>query len=370
LTTAFFVLRRKSAILGPEKEHDSMNIHTEPFGRTPEGEEVSLYVLTSAKGLRARITNYGATLVALDVPDRHGKLDDVVLGFESLDKYVQKQPYIGATVGRYANRIGKARFALDGVEYKLTANEGPNQLHGGLKGFDKKLWQAEEVTAAEDRAWARMSCVSPDGEEGYPGTLRCTVTYMLTNEDELRISYEAETDKKTVVNLTNHSYWNLAGPGAGEILGHELTIHASRFTVVDKNLIPTGAIASVLDTPLDFQAPRTIGGRLRQLNRGYDHNYVLGGRSDALKLAAAVHEKNTGRTMEIYTTEPGLQFYTGNYLDGSLVGKGGKAYKKHAGLCLETQHYPDSPNQPTFPSTVLEPGRKFASLTVHKFLAK
>lgn len=347
-----------------------MNIHTEPFGRTPGGEEVSQYVLTSAKGLRARITNYGAALVSLEVPDRNGKLDDVVLGFDSLDKYVEQRAYLGVTVGRYANRIGNARFVLDGVTYKLTANEGPNQLHGGVEGFDKRLWKAEEVTAAEDRAWVRMSYLSRDGEEGYPGNLRCTVTYMLTNDDELRISYEAETDKKTVINLTNHSYWNLAGQGTGSILGHELMINASRFTVVDKNLIPTGFIASVLDTPLDFQSPKNIGSRIRQLNRGYDHNYVLNGRPDALKLAASLHERSSGRTLEVYTTEPGLQLYTGNYLDGSLIGKSAKAYNKHAGLCLETQHYPDSPNQPGFPSTVLEPGRKFASLTVHKFSAK
>jgi aldose 1-epimerase len=347
-----------------------MNIHTEPFGRTPEGEEVSLYVLTSAKGLRVRITNYGAILVSIEVPDRHGKLDDVVLGFESLDKYLARHPYFGATVGRYANRIGNARFVLDGVEYKLTANEGPNQLHGGLKGFDKQVWKAEEVTAAEDRAWTRMSYLSKDGEEGYPGNLRCTVTYMLTNDDELRISYEAETDKKTVVNVTNHSYWNLAGQGSGGVLGHELMINASKFTIVDRSLIPTGALASVLDTPLDFQAPRPIGSRLRQLVHGYDHNYVLNGRPEALKLCARVHEPGTGRVMEVYTTEPGVQLYTGNHLDGSLIGKGGKAYGRHAGLCLETQHYPDSPNKPTFPSTVLEPGRKFTSLTVHKFSAK
>jgi aldose 1-epimerase len=347
-----------------------MNIRTEPYGQTPEGAEISLYTLTNAKGLRARIINYGAVLVSLEVPDRHGKLDDIVLGFETLEAYIAQRVYFGATVGRYANRIGNARFVLNGVEYKLTANEGPNQLHGGLQGFDKKVWQADEVTAAGDRAWARMSYVSPDGEEGYPGNLRCTVTYMLTNDDELRISYEAETDKKTVLNLTNHSYWNLAGQGAGAVLGHELMINASKFTVVGKNLIPTGAIASVLDMPLDFQAPRTIGSRLRQLSRGYDHNYVLNGKPDALKLCASVHERSSGREMEIYTTEPGVQLYTGNYLDGSVVGKGGKAYARHAGFCLETQHYPDSPNKPGFPSTVLEPGRRFASLTVHKFSAK
>jgi len=347
-----------------------MNIHTEPFGRTPEGEEISLYVLTSAKGLRARIINYGAILVSIDVPDRHGKLDDVVLGFDSLDKYFARHPYFGATVGRYANRIGNARFVLDGVEYKLTANEGPNQLHGGFKGFDKKVWKAEEVTAAEDRAWVRLSYLSKDGEEGYPGNVRCTVTYLLTNDDELRINYEAETDKKTVVNLTNHSYWNLAGQGGSNVLGHELMINASKFTVVDKGLIPTGSFASVVDMPLDFQAAKSIGARIRQLVHGYDHNYVLNGRPDALKLAARVYEPSAGRVMEIYTTEPGLQFYSGNYLDGSIIGKGGKAYGRHAGLCLETQHYPDSPNKPTFPSTVLAPGKKFTSLTVHKFSTK
>jgi len=217
-----------------------MNFNTELFGRTPEGEEVFLYTLTSAKGLRARITNYGAILVSLEVPDRHGKLDDIALGFESLDQYIAQRVYFGATVGRYANRIGNARFVLDGVEYKLAANNGPNHLHGGLKGFDKVVWKPVEVTAGEDRAWTKLTYLSKDGEEGYPGNLRCTVTYMLTNDDELRISYEAETDKKTVLNLTNHTYWNLAGQGVGDILSHELTLNATRFTIVDKGLIPVG----------------------------------------------------------------------------------------------------------------------------------
>ena len=347
-----------------------MNFHTEQFGRTPEGEEVFLYTLTSAKGLRARITNYGAILVSLEAPDRHGKLDDITLGFESLDKYIEQKVYFGATVGRYANRIGNARFVLDGVEYKLAANDGPNHLHGGLKGFDKVVWKPVEVTAAEDRAWAKLSYLSKDGEEGYPGNLQCTITYTLTNDDELQISYEAQTDRKTVLNLTNHAYWNLAGQGAGNVLGHEMLIDAGRFTIVDQGLIPVGATASVVDTPLDFLSPRTIGSRLRQLRYGYDHNFVLKGRPDTLKFCARVQEPASGRIMEIQTTEPGVQLYTGNFLDGSVVGKGGKAYGKHAGFCLETQHYPDSPNKPSFPSTVLEPGKKFASTTVHKFSAK
>ena len=347
-----------------------MNFHTDSFGRTPEGEEVFLYTLTSAKGLRARITNYGAILVSLEVPDRHGKLDDVTLGFENLDGYLTQKVYFGATVGRYANRIGNARFALDGVEHKLAANNGPNHLHGGLKGFDKVVWKPVEVTAGDDRAWVKLTYLSKDGEEGYPGNLHCTVTYTLTNNDELRLDYEAETDKKTVLNLTNHTYWNLAGQGVGDILGHELLLNATRFTVVDKGLIPVGITASVVDTPLDFLAPRTIGARIRQLRYGYDHNFVMNGPINAMKSAARVSEPTSGRIMEVLTTEPGIQLYTGNFLDGSVIGKGGKVYARHTGFCLETQHYPDSPNKPNFPSTVLEPGRKFASTTVYKFSAK
>jgi aldose 1-epimerase len=347
-----------------------MNFHNELFGRTPEGREVFLYTMTNAKGLRARITNYGAILVSLETPDRHGKLDDITLGFDSLEQYLTQKNYFGATVGRYANRIGNARFVLDGVPYKLAANNGPNHLHGGLKGFDKVLWQPVEVTAAEDRAWTRLSYLSPDGEEGYPGNLRCTVTYTLTNDDELRLEYEAETDKKTVLNLTNHTYWNLVGPAGGNILRHELLLNATRFTIVDKGLIPVGITASVVDTPLDFLAPRAIGARIRQLGNGYDHNFVLNGPLGTPKFCARLHDPTSGRIMEITTTEPGVQLYTGNFLDGSVLGKGGKPCGKHAGLCLETQHFPDSPNQPAFPSTVLEPGKKFTSLTVHKFSAK
>jgi aldose 1-epimerase len=344
-----------------------MNAHTDPFGRTPDGQEVQIYTLTSSKGLRARITNYGATLVSLEVPDRHGNLKDVTLGFDGLDSYVKPNAYIGATIGRYANRIANARLTLNGTEYKLTANEGVNQLHGGKVGFDKKLWSMQEAVAAENEAWAKMTYVSRDGEEGYPGNLQCTVIYILTNDDELRISYEAQTDKKTIVNLTNHSYWNLGGPDSDNILGHEMMINAGKFTAIDKTLIPTGMIASVLDTPLDFTRPRAIGERMHHLGKGYDHNYVLRGDPKAMKFAAKVREPSSGRVMEIHTTEPGIQLYTSNYLNGSMIGKGGKPLNKYAGFCLETQHFPDSPNKPSFPSTVLAPGERFASLTIHKF---
>jgi len=347
-----------------------MNVHTESFGRTPEGEEVFLYALTSVKGLRARIMNYGAIIVSMEVPDRHGKLGDVLLGYDSLDQYIQRGGCAAAVIGRYANRIGGAKFVLDGVEYKLAANNGLNHIHGGRKGFDKMVWKEEEATASGDKAWVRLSYLSKDGEEGYPGNLTCTVTYTLTDDDELRIDYTAETDKKTVVNLTNHAYWNLAGQGNGDVLGHELTINANRFTTVDKGLIPTGVIVSVVDTPLDFLAPKTIGARIRQLGNGYDHNYVLNGAPGELTLCAVVHEPTTGRVMEVRTTEPGVQLYTANHMNGSIIGKGGKAYVKHAAFCLETQHYPDSPNKPDFPSTVVEPGRKFTSQTIHKFWTK
>ncbi|HSV99766.1 MAG TPA: aldose epimerase family protein [Sedimentisphaerales bacterium] len=344
-----------------------MNIHTELFGRTPEGGEAFLYTLANAKGLRARITNYGAIVVSMEVPDRHGKLDDVLLGHDTLEGYLTRGGCAAAVIGRYANRIGNARFTLDGIEYALAANNGPNHLHGGLKGFDKKLWTPEEVTASENQAWVKLSYLSKDGEEGYPGNLRVLVTYTLTNDDELRMSYEAQTDKKTVVNLTNHAYWNLAGQGNGDVLGHELMINANRFTVFDKGQIPTGITVSVAGTPLDFLSPRKIGSRIRQLGNGYDHNYVLNGAAGAMKLCGTAYDPTTGRSMEVTTTEPGVQLYTANHMNGSLIGKGGKAYVKYAAFCLETQHYPDSPNKPQFPSTVLEPGKKFSSQTVHKF---
>ena len=350
-----------------ETKTKEQQVMKESFGKTPDGQQVDLYTLTNTNGLRARITNYGAILVSLEVPDKSGKLADITLGYDTLDGYLMRHPYFGATVGRYANRIGGASFKLNDVEYKLAANNGPNHLHGGIKGFDKVVWKAEEVTAETDRAMVKLSYLSKDGEEGYPGNLACTVTYTLTKDDELKISYEAKTDKTTILNLTNHSYWNLAGPGDGDILGHELMLNADKYTPVDEGLIPTGEIKSVKDSPMDFTRPMTIGSRIGQVGSGYDHNYVLNSGGGTLALCARVYEPTSGRTMEIYTTEPGVQFYTGNFLDGSITGKAGKVYKKHYGFCLETQHFPDSPNKPDFPSVVLKPGDKYTTVTVHKF---
>jgi len=349
------------------EEQRVMSIDAESFGQTPDGQEVKLYTLTNTNGLRARITNYGAILVSLEVPDKNGKLADITLGFDTLDGYIPRHPYFGATVGRYANRIGGASFKLNDVEYKLAANNGPNHLHGGIKGFDKVVWTVEEERAETDRALVKLSYLSKDGEEGYPGNLACTVTYTLTKDDELKISYEAETDKTTILNLTNHSYWNLAGQGDGDILAHELMLNADKYTPVDEGLIPTGEIKSVKDSPMDFTRPMTIGSRIGQVGSGYDHNYALNSGGGTLALCARVYEPTSGRTMEIYTTEPGVQFYTGNFLDGSITGKAGKVYKKHYGFCLETQHFPDSPNKPDFPSVVLKPGDKYTTVTIHKF---
>jgi aldose 1-epimerase len=352
------------------KEVRVMSANEDSFGQTADGREVTLYTLTNTNGLRAKITNYGAILVSLEVPDRDGNLADITLGLDALDGYLAGHPYFGATVGRYANRIGKARFVLDGNEYKLAANNGENHLHGGIKGFDKVVWRPEDLWANDNEALLKMSYISEDDEEGYPGNLACTVTYTLTKDDELKISYEAETDKTTVVNLTNHSYFNLAGQGTCDILGHELTLNADKYTPVDEGLIPTGEIRSVKDSPMDFTAPCSIGSRIEQVAGGYDHNYVINSSGGTLALAARIHEPTSGRVMEIYTTEPGVQLYAGNFLDGTLTGKAGKVYKKHYGFCLETQHFPDSPNKPNFPSAVLLPGQKYTSETVHRFHTK
>ena len=351
------------------KEIRLMSAEEESFGQTPDGRGVDLYTLTNTNGLRAKITNYGAILVSLEVPDRDGNLADITLGYDNLDDYVKRGAFFGATVGRYANRIGGAKFVLDGTEYKLAANNGENHLHGGIKGFDKVVWKLDDLKTESNKAVVKMSYISEDGEEGYPGNMACTVTYTLTEDNELKISYEAETDKTTVVNLTNHSYFNLAGQGTGDILGHELTLNADKYTPVDEGLIPTGEIRSVKDSPMDFTLPTPIGSRIKQVGDGYDHNYVLNSGPDlsGLALAARVYEPTSGRVMEIYTTEPGVQLYTGNFLDGTLTGKAGKVYKKHYAFCLETQHFPDSPNKPNFPSAVLLPGQKYTSVTVHKF---
>lgn len=352
------------------KEIRQMSANKESFGKTPDGKQVDLYTLTNTSGIRARITSFGAILVSLEVPDRNGNLADITLGFDKLDGYLGEHPYFGAIVGRYANRIGKAAFKLDGVEYKLAANNDVNHLHGGIKGFDKKVWRLEDVGVEGGGAMVKMSYISEDGEEGYPGNLACSVTYTLTEDDKLKISYEAETDKKTVVNLTNHSYFNLAGQGAGDILSHELMLNADKYTVVDEGLIPTGENRSVKDTPMDFTTPMTIGSRIGQVEGGYDHNYVLNSGGGTLALAAKVYEPTSGRAMEVHTDQPGVQFYTGNFLDGSVTGKAGKVYQKNYGFCLETQHFPDSPNKPDFPSVVLHPGQKYTTETVLRFYTK
>jgi len=351
-------------------------IMKEAFGKTPDGKEVELYTMVNSNGLRARIMTYGGIVVSLEVPDRDGKLGDITLGYDKLDGYVKENPYFGALVGRYGNRIGKGMFNLDGAEYRLATNNGPNHLHGGIKGFDKVIWDAEPVKEADGVA-LKLSYLSRDGEEGYPGNLKCTVVYTLTDNDELKISYRASTDKATPINLTHHSYFNLAGEGTRDILDHELMLNADKFTPTDKGLIPTGEIRSVEGTPMDFRKPTKIGARINtdyeplKFGLGYDHNWVLNKPAEGqISLAARVYEPTTGRIMEIHTTEPGIQFYAGNFLDGSITGKAGKVYEHRYGFCLETQHFPDSPNKPNFPSVILRPGRLYKHETIHKFYTR
>ncbi len=346
-----------------------MNISKAFYGTTPDGREVDIYTLTNTNGLKARITNYGAILVSLEVPDRKGQLADIILGYDTLAGYIEDSAYMGATVGRYANRIGKAMFVLDGVEYHLAANNGENHLHGGDKGFNKVVWDAEQ-TKTEQGAGVKLTYSSRHSEEGYPGNLVCSVTYTLTKKDELKISFEARTDKATPVNLTHHSYFNLAGQGSSTILSHQLMIDADKYTPVDVNLIPTGEIASVRGTPLDFTRPTAIGSRIEQVIGGYDLNYVLNSGGGSLALAASVYEPASRRVVEVYTTEPGIQFYSGNFLDGSITGKANRVYNKHYGFCLEPQHFPDSPNKSNFPSAILNPGQKYTHETVYKFSTK
>jgi aldose 1-epimerase len=367
-----FALAAEARAMRETKE--KLSVKKEAFGKTDDGVEIDQYILTNANGMTAKIMTYGAILVELDVPDRDGKIGDVVLGFDNLKDYLAKNPHFGSTVGRVANRIAKGKFTLDGKEYTLAVNNGPNSLHGGLKGFDKKIWKAAPKEASNAAA-VELSYVSKDGEEGYPGNLTATVVYTLTNGNALRIDYVATTDKATPVNLTNHSYFNLAGTKSGDILGHELMIAAEKYTPTDDTQIPTGEIKPVKDTPLDFTTPRRIGDRIDQMKSspggGYDHNFVLnsGGKEEP-GFAARASEPNTGRIMEMFTTEPGVQFYTGNYLDGKLTGRGGVAYKKHAGFCLEAQHFPDSVHQENFPSIILKPGETYHQTTIYKFSAK
>jgi aldose 1-epimerase len=346
----------------------TMSIKKAPFGRTADGTAVDIYTLTNKAGLEARIMTYGAILVSLKVPDRKGALADVNLGFDTLDGYLGTHPYFGAIIGRYGNRIAKARFTLDGVEYRLAANNNANTLHGGIKGFDKVVWTAEPVEFGRGPG-LKLTYLSKDMEEGYPGNLAVTVFYTLTDTNELEIRYEATTDKATVLNLTNHAYWNLKGEGNGDILGHVLQLEADKITAVDSpvNLIPTGEIVPVAGTPFDFTKPHTIGERIAAVEGGYDHNFVLRSGGGTMAMAAHVEEPESGRIMEVWTDQPAIQLYTGNFLDGSVVGKGGKAYQKHFAFCLETQHFPDSPNHPNFPSTVLRPGEVYRTVSVYKF---
>jgi len=343
-----------------------MKMTSKQFGVTPAGEEVQLFSLTNDHGTEVEIINYGGIVASIRLPDRHGKFDDVVLGHDTLEGYLNRSRYFGALIGRYANRISRGRFALNGNSYSLATNNGENHLHGGLKGFDKVVWNATELVGG-----LHLSYLSRDGEEGYPGSVEAAVNYALTDANELRIEYLATTDADTIINLTNHSYFNLAG--GGTILGHEVTINADAFTPVDTGLIPTGELRPVKDTPMDFTSATPIGARIGddyeqlKLAGGYDHNFVLRPGADRFKVAARLREPKSGRVMQVSTTQPGMQFYSGNFLNGSIVGKGGTPYVKNCACCFETQHFPDSPNQPSFPTTVLKPGEQFQQTTVFKF---
>ena len=358
-------------------EGKTMSITEAPNGTMPDGAQIEEYTLSNADGMKVKLINYGAVITAVEVPDRDGKAENVSLYRDSLADYMEMKdgkpttPYFGATVGRYGNRIAKGRFTLDGKEYQLPAiNNPPNALHGGKIGFDKVVWKADEVKSSGEVGIA-FTRTSPDGDEGYPGNLKVKVTYSLTDKNELKMDYEATTDKDTVLNLTNHSYWNLAGAGNGDILKEVMMINADRILPVDNTLIPTGKLDPVKGTPYDFTKPKPIGKDmppfdLEKNEGGYDHCYVLNRTGDGMSLAARVVDPTSGRVMEVTTTQPAVQFYVGNYLDGSISG-GGKAYKKHYGFCLETQHYPDSPNHPDFPTTVLKPGETYKESTVYKF---
>ena len=352
-----------------ETGEKKMGITKEIYGTAPDGKQVDLYTLTNANNLQAKIMNFGGVITELHVPDRNGQFADVQLGCATFEKYLTDSPHFGALIGRYANRIGKAKFTLNGVEYKLAANNGQNHLHGGKKGFDKVVWGAEPIEKP-DGPVLKLTYLSKHKEEGYPGNLSVTVTYQLTNNNELNILYEAESDKPTIVNLTNHSYFNLAGHDSGDILDHEIMINANQYTPVDDELIPTGEIASVTGTPLDFTIPLPIGLRIDEIKGGYDHNFVLNSSNGSLALAASVYEPVTGRVMEVYTTQPGMQFYSGNFMGAGAAQKDGAHYNKHHAFCLETQRFPDSPNKPQFPSVTLNAGQKYKQLTIYKFLTK
>jgi aldose 1-epimerase len=343
------------------------------FGRTGDGTAVEMFTLTNARGMEVQAISYGAIIRSIRVPDRNGALDDVVLGFDAVDGYLRTHPYFGAVVGRYGNRIARGQFTLDGKTYRLATNNGPNHLHGGVKGFDKAVWSGKAFER-DGNVGVVFTHTSPDGDEGYPGALAVRVTYTLTPANELAVDYDATTDKPTPVNLTQHSYFNLAGAGSSDILQHRLTLNADRFTPVDATLIPTGELAPVAGTPFDFRQPTAVGARIDDADDpqirnggGYDHNWVLTRTGPGLLHAARLEDPSSGRTLDVSTTEPGVQFYTGNFLDGTIAGKAGRVYRRRFGLCLETQHFPDSPNQPAFPSTILRPGERLQSKTIFAF---
>jgi aldose 1-epimerase len=350
----------------------SGSITREPFGQTPDGTPVELYTLRNSKGMEAKIMTYGGIVTSLKAPDKNGNFGDVVLGYDNLNGYLKSTPYFGALIGRYGNRIANGKFSLGGQTYTLAKNNGENALHGGLKGFDKVVWKVAEAKVGARGPELELTYLSKDGEEGYPGNLKVTAVYTLTENNDLRLDFTATTDADTVCNLTHHSYFNLRG--GGDVLHHVVTINADKFTPVDSGLIPTGELRPVKGTPFDFTTPHAIGERVGQTNddqiklgNGYDHNWVLNKKDSELSLAATVYEPTSGRVMEVWTTEPGTQFYTGNFLDGTITGKGGWTYQSRNGLCFEPQHYPDSPNHPAFPSTELKPGQTYKNTIIYKF---
>jgi aldose 1-epimerase len=372
LMSALFSSLATTGLLSAQTASSKAGVQQQPFG-TVDGRAITLYTLTNSHGMEVRAMNYGGIIVSIRVPDRTGQFADIVLGHETLEGYRPNPPYFGAIVGRYANRIANGTFKLAGETYTLPKNDGPNTLHGGTRGFDKAVWDAEPL---KGKTAVAFSYFSKDGEEGFPGNLRVKVTYAVTDANALEIDYEATTDKATPINLSQHSYFNLKGEGNGDVLDHEIMIKADRFTPVDKNLIPTGELRPVKGTPFDFTTPTRIGARIDDhydqlvLGHGYDHNFVIHRTGEGLVLAARVYEPTTGRTLEVSTTQPGVQFYTGNFLDGTITGKNGHVYKRRYGFCLETQHFPDSPNHPSFPNTILKPGETFREKTVFKFSAK
>jgi aldose 1-epimerase len=351
----------------------SGEISKKPFGKMPDGTPVDLYTLRNRHSVEVKISNYGGIVVSIKVPDRDGQFGDVVLGYDIFESYLKENPFFGAMVGRYGNRIAGAKFTLNGKEYKLAANNGPNSLHGGLKGFDKVVWQGKSLGTPEGPA-LELTYLSKDGEEGFPGNLSATAVYTLTDDNGLKLEYTATTDKETIVNLTHHSYFNLAGKG--DVLNHEVMISADKFTPTDKNLIPTGELRPVKGTPFDFRKPTAIGARINQddeqlkFGGGYDQNWVIDKKPGRLGLMARVYEPTTGRVLEVLSTEPGMQFYTGNHLGGTIKGKGGWAYKARNAFCMEPQHYPDSPNHPEFPSVVLKPGQEYHNTIIYRFSVK